>query len=147
MDEKDHEILRMLQDSFPLNPEPYKTIGDKLWVDEVSVISRTARMIQDGTIRHFGPFFDSRKLGYSGTLAAMNVPRDKIEEVAGILNNFAEVTHNYLREGTPNMWFTVIAPSKAQRDSIIDQIRQKSGISKVDLFPSRRMFKVKVDLD
>ena len=54
MDEKDREIIQLLQDKFPLVSEPYKEIGDKIWMDEVSVISRIAKMIQDAT-RHFGP--------------------------------------------------------------------------------------------
>jgi siroheme decarboxylase len=46
----------MLQDAFPLDPEPYRVLGDKLWIDEVTVISRVARLMQDGVIRHMGPF-------------------------------------------------------------------------------------------
>lgn len=147
MDDKDREIIRMLQDSFPLCPEPYKVIGDKLWIDEMAVISRIARMVQDGTIRHFGPFFDSRKLGYVGALAAMEVPADRVEEVAAVLNGFAEITHNYLRDGAPNLWFTLIARGTERRESILQEIRTRTGIAEIKVFPSRRLFKVKVDLD
>lgn len=147
MDEKDHEIIRFLQDSFPLDPEPYRIIGDQLWIDEVTVISRIARLMQDGTIRHLGPFFDSRKLGYSGTLAAIQIDDDKIDEVAQFLAGFPQITHNYLREGTPNMWFTVIAKTREERDSIIVRIKDHAGVSHVDVFPAKKFFKVKVDLD
>ena len=124
MDEKDREIIQLLQDKFPLVSEPYKEIGDKIWMDEVSVISRIAKMIQDGAIRHFGPFFDSKKLGYIGCLAAVNVPDDRVEAVAAVINKFDEVTHNYLRDGVPNLWFTVIAQSAERRENIC---RNKKG--------------------
>lgn len=147
MDDKDHEILQMLQGKFPLDSEPYKVIGDKLWLDEVSVISRIARMIESGAIRYLGPFFDSRKLGYKGCLAAADVPAADIERVAAVINSYNEITHNYQREGSPNVWFTVIAPSVERRDEILAQIKSRTGVDKIQIFPSKKLFKVKVDLD
>lgn len=147
MDEKDREILQMLQGSFPLDSEPYRVIGDKLWLDEVSVISRIARMIQSDAIRYLGPFFDSRRLGYKGCLAAMNVAPEQIEKVAAAMEGFSEITHNYLRDGSPNLWFTVIAPSIERREEILAAIKKMTGIDEIMVFPSKKFFKVKVDLD
>ena len=146
MDEKDHEILQMLQNGFPLVSEPYKEIGDKLWIDEHSVISRIVRLLQNGVIRYVGPFFDSRKLGYKGCLAAINVPEERVEEVANVINQFDEVTHNYLRECNPNMWFTLITDSKEKQKDIIDKIKKETGIDEILIFTSKKYFKVKVDL-
>mgnify|MGYP003319636275 FL=1 len=87
MDDKDREILQMLQGNFPLDSEPYKVIGDKLWIDEHSVISRVVRMLQNGDIRYVGPFFDSRKLGYKGSLLAINAPEDRIDEIEIVDND------------------------------------------------------------
>lgn len=147
MDEKDKDILNLLQNKFPLDPKPFKILGDKIWLDEVSVISRTARMVQNGVIRHLGAFFDSRKLGYEGALAAANVPDQDIEKVAKIINDFEQVTHNYLRDGNPNMWFTVIAKNNEERQKIIDEIKQKSGLYEILVFPSKKLFKVKAVVD
>lgn len=147
MDEKDREIIQMLQSDYPLNSEPYKVMGDKLWMDEVSVISRIARMIQSGTIRHLGPFFDSRKLGYTGCLAAASVAEADIDRVAEVINSYNEITHNYLRGGSPNMWFTIIAISEKRRDEILAAIKKRAGLEEIMIFPSRKLFKVKVDLD
>jgi DNA-binding Lrp family transcriptional regulator len=146
MDEKDREIIQLLQDKFPLVSEPYKEIGDKIWMDEVSVISRIAKMIQDGAIRHFGPFFDSKKLGYIGCLAAVNVPDDRVEAVAAVINKFDEVTHNYLRDGVPNLWFTVIAQSAERREEIFAEIKKEAQIDEILTFSSKRTFKVRVNL-
>ncbi|MFZ5951737.1 MAG: Lrp/AsnC family transcriptional regulator [Candidatus Rifleibacteriota bacterium] len=147
MDEKDREILQMLQGRFPLDSEPYKVIGDKLWMDEVSVISRIARMIENGSIRYVGPFFDSRKLGYKGCLAAIDVPESEIGKVAEVINQFPEITHNYQRKGTPNVWFTVISCSEERREEIFAKICAETGVKEVMKFPARKFFKVKVDLD
>lgn len=146
LDEKDRELLRLVQESFPLDAEPYRVLGDKLWIDEVSVISRLARLTQEGVIRHVGPFFDSRKLGYTGVLAAMEVSAADVDRVAAVVNAVPGVTHNYLRDGSPNMWFTLITPDEEKRGKILAEIRAKTGIQEILLFPSRRMFKVKVSL-
>ena len=146
MDEKDHEIIQILQNGFPLVSNPYKAIGDKLWIDENAVISRVVRLIQNGTIRYVGPFFNSRKLGYSGCLAAIEVPENRIDEIASVVNRFDEVTHNYLREGTPNMWFTLITDSPERQEQILNTIKSETGIDKILIFTSKKYFKVKVDI-
>lgn len=146
MDDKDREILQMLQGNFPIDSEPYKVIGDKLWIDEHSVISRIVRMLQNGDIRYVGPFFDSRKLGYKGSLLAINAPEDRIDEIAEVINQFPEVTHNYLRDGNPNMWFTLITNSPERQTEILEKIKSETGIDKIFSFPSKKYFKVKVDL-
>ena len=146
MDEKDHEIMQILQNGFPLESEPFKVIGDKLWIDEHAVISRIVRLIQNGVIRYVGPFFDSRKLGYKGCLAAIDVPQERIDEVAEVINRFDEVTHNYLRDGSPNMWFTLITNSPERQQEILNTIKAETGIKDIMLFSSKKYFKVKVDL-
>ncbi len=146
MAEKDKEIIRLLQAGFPLVPEPFKEIGDKIWIDEVAVISRLARLMENGTIRYLGPFLDSKAMGYNGSLAAMDVSPSRVAEVAKILEKFPEVTHNYLREGSPNLWFTIIAKSVERRDAILEEIGQRTKVEKVLLFPSKRVFKVKANL-
>ena len=146
LDDKDKEIIRLLQGEFPLTSEPYRVIGDKLWIDEYAVISRIVRLVQNGVIRYVGPFFDSKKLGYKGLLAAVNVPEERIDEVAEVINQFPEITHNYLREGTPNMWFTIIANSEERRNEIITKIKSEAKVDEVLTFTSKKYFKVKEDL-
>lgn len=147
MDEKDREIIRLLQNGFPLEPEPFKALGDKLWIDESGVISRLARMMQDDMIRYVGPFFDSRQFGYVGALAAMEVPAGRVDEVAAILAEHHEITHNYLRDGSPNVWFTIIAKDEARKQAILDDIKSRGNIASIQLFEARKMFKVRMDQD
>ncbi|HNW35076.1 MAG TPA: AsnC family transcriptional regulator [Candidatus Ozemobacteraceae bacterium] len=147
MDEKDREIIRLLQNGFPLEAEPFKALGDKLWIDESGVISRLARMMQDEMIRYVGPFFDSRKLGYVGALAAMDVPAERVDEVSAILAEYHEITHNYLRDGSPNIWFTVIAQDESRKNIILNDIKKRGRIESIRLFPARRLFKIRMDQD
>jgi len=147
MDEKDREIIRLLQNGFPLEAEPFKALGDKLWTDETGVISRLARMMQEEMIRYVGPFFDSRKLGYVGALAAMDVPPERVDVVSAILAEHHGVTHNYLRDGSPNIWFTIIAEDEPRKNAILNDIKKRGRIETIHLFSARRMFKIRMDQD
>jgi len=147
MDEKDQEILRMLQKGLPLVAEPFKAIGDKLWIDEMSVISRLVRLRQEGIIRHIGAFLDSKKLGRKGALVAMQIDEAHIPEVAKIALEIPEITHNYVREGSPNLWFTVIAKDESERDAILARMSKAAGGAKPRVFTATKVFKVRVNLD
>ena len=76
----------------------------------------------------------------------MDVPEDRIDEVADMISSYSEVTHNYLREGHPNIWFTLIAESDEAIRDILEEMSQKSGIQPIHNLPARKMFKIKVDL-
>ena len=76
----------------------------------------------------------------------MNVPDDRVEAVAAVINKFDEVTHNYLRDGVPNLWFTVIAQSAERREEIFAEIKKEAQIDEILTFSSKRTFKVRVNL-
>jgi DNA-binding Lrp family transcriptional regulator len=146
-DAVDKKLLSMIQRDFPLVPEPYRELGVALGVPEEEVLARLQALMESGVIRRLGGVFDSRKLGYSGALCAMNVDKERIREVAGVVNSFTGVTHNYLREGFFNMWFTVLAPTGAKLGEILDEIRERTGIREILTLPSENIFKIRVNFD
>lgn len=146
MDNKDREIINFISRyGFPICSEPFKEIGNKLWLDEVSVISRIVRMLQTNEIKHFGAFINPYKLGYKGYLVAMSVPTHRIDEVANVVNSIEQISHNYLRDDVINMWFTVVVKNEEELKQIINFITNKTRIDKFWIFPTKRVFKVKVD--
>jgi DNA-binding Lrp family transcriptional regulator len=103
--------------------------------------------VEQGVIRDVSPVFDLRTLGYASTLAALDVPPDRVEEVAALVGAPPEVTHNYLREGRPNLWFTVIAESPEAVQAILGVIEREAACGPVHNLPATRMFKAKVVFD
>ena len=77
----------------------------------------------------------------------MNVAEERISEVAGVVNSFAGVTHNYLREDVFNMWFTVLAPTRARLEEILGEIRTRTGIQDILTLPAENIFKIRVSFD
>lgn len=147
LDYFDRELLNIVQSGFPVTREPYKELAEILGTMEEDIISRLKRLIDNGTIRRLGGIFDSRKLGYTGTLCAMKVPEENIDSVAGIVNGYNGVTHNYLRNHEYNMWFTVLARGSGELAKILGEIRAKTGVEDLINLPAVRMFKIKVNFD
>lgn len=147
LDYTDRKLLNLIQTDFPLVPEPYREIGEVLGIGEDEVIGRIRLLLENGVIRRLGGIFDSRKLGYTGTLCAMRVAEDRIDEVATVVNSFPGVTHNYIREHSFNMWFTVLAQSKEKLDEILDKIKENTGIEDIITLPAENIFKIRVKFD
>lgn len=146
IDGLDALILNRMQGDFPVSEDPYAEIGLAIGVSGEEVLLRVRGLVERGVVRKVGPFFDARKMSYVSTLCALHVPEEKLADVAALINAYPEVTHNYLRAGMPNLWFTVIAESKTAIQKIIGEIEEKGGVGPVRDLPASRMFKVKVDL-
>jgi len=145
MDTIDKQLLNLIQSDFPITSEPYKEIGLQLGISEAEVIQRLTNLKTNRIIRRIGATFDSKKLGYQSTLCAMKVEKERLDEVAKIVNSYPGVTHNYLRNHDYNMWFTLITESEKEQNDILREIQEKSGITDLLNLPAVRFFKVRVD--
>jgi DNA-binding Lrp family transcriptional regulator len=99
-----------------------------------------------GIIRRLGAVLDSRALGMVTTLAAADVEPGAVDQVASLIDRFHEVTHSYLREGRPNLWFTLVAASQEAIDAILGEVRAFPGVLSVDEFPATKVFKLGVSV-
>lgn len=142
MDKKSKDLLNLIQSNFPLEPRPFLKIANELNITEKQVIDTIKELKDDGYIRRIGGIFDSRKLGYYSTLCAIKVPEDRINEVAEIINNNRGVTHNYIRNHSYNMWFTVIAPSINDVKIFLNDIKIKMHIEDIIELPVEKLFKI-----
>jgi len=147
MDEIDKKLLNLLQNEIPIDKRPFQLLGEKLNITEEEVLRRINKLKKEGLIRRVGGIFDSRKLGYTSTLCAAKVPSHKVDKVTKIINNYAEITHNYIREDEYNMWFTVITFSKENLYKILEEIKINTNLQDIISLPSAQYFKVRVALD
>ncbi len=137
-------LLEAAQQGLPLVPRPFQALADQLGATEEEVLALLARLQDEGVIREVSAFLDPRRLGYRSTLACMTVPPERVDEVAAVLAAMPEVTHNYLRDHEQNMWFTVIAPSEAAVQRLLDDIADRTGCGPVHNLPAEKMFKIRV---
>lgn len=134
MDELDRRLINSLQGGFPLSERPFAEAAARLGCEEAMLIGRIRRLLGQGTLTRFGPLFDAAALGGAFTLCAMRVPQAEFERVAGIVNAFAEVAHNYQREHALNMWFVLAAERPEGIPAAIQRIEAATGLRVLD-FP------------
>jgi DNA-binding Lrp family transcriptional regulator len=146
MNNVDRQILTLINESLPISERPYRTLAEALGISEQEAIDRIRKLRDSGVIRRIGAVIDPKSIGWHSTLCAADVPASLLDEFAALVGGYGEVTHNYLREGHPNCWFTVIAPSEKRLLQIISEIEQKLGITLYDL-PARKVFKIRVAFD
>ncbi|MBN1931598.1 MAG: AsnC family transcriptional regulator [Desulfobacterales bacterium] len=147
LDDIDRAILNRIQSNFPITQRPYLRIADDLSLSEKDVLKRIAWLKEKGFIRRIGGNFIPEKLGFVSTLCAARVPEDKIETFAQVVNCYPGVTHNYQRDNKFNIWFTFIAPSRAEIEKNIKNISQKTGITEIINMPATHVFKIKAHFD
>lgn len=146
MDALDRKILSLLTDALPLGERPFLAVGEEIGIPEVEVIERVRRLKEQGLVRRIGAVIDPRALGWHSTLCGVQITEERIDEYAAVVNAYPEVTHNYVRTGEPNCWFTLIAPDEVRAREIIREIGEKLGTAVLDL-PASRTFKIKVSFD
>ena len=152
LDETDRALLAELEAGFPLDGEPYQRLAERLaggaaMAENASaddLADRTAGLIDRGVVRRLGPIFDSRGLGYTTALVAAAVPEQNLDELAEAVNALPGVSHNYLREGPYNLWFTLAARSREQIARTLADLRQRTGLSAIHEAPALRRYKLRV---
>ncbi len=147
MDKLDKEILNEIQWTFPLVPRPYSEIAKKFGVSNEEIMQRLRTLKESGVVRQLSAIFDTRKLGYKSALVAMAIEPEKLELVANQVNKHPGVSHNYERNHEYNLWFTLAVPPGSELKSEIDKFSKLSGIKKIRLLPTIKLFKIGVKLE
>ncbi len=127
------DIINNSQKGFPLTSRPYQAITEQLAkvsieTCEEDVFNAVNELNSEGILSRVGPVFDHKKAGAS-TLAALAVPEKDLDKIAGIVNQFDQVNHNYGREHSYNLWFVVTASDMIALNSTIANIELLTGLS------------------
>jgi DNA-binding Lrp family transcriptional regulator len=84
------------------------------------VISRVGAVVKPNTVG-------------ASTLVAMQVPPQRLEQVAGLVSREPLVTHNYEREHALNLWFVVAGASAEAITATNRRISRQTGLDVVEL--------------
>jgi len=142
MDQLDRRILTDMQTAFPVAERPFDALAERLGLPPDDLLVRVRRLASVGVIRRVGPVFDSERLGYVSTLVAARVPRERVEDAAERVNRLPGVTHNYERQGTYNLWFTLTAPLKDGLEATLASLRNLRGLEDIQSLPAEARYKI-----
>ncbi|KIL99976.1 Heme d1 biosynthesis protein NirG [Paramagnetospirillum magnetotacticum MS-1] len=133
MDEIDRAIINTLQGGFPICDQPFAAMAEPLGLTAAQLLARIIKLKADGIISRFGPMWHAERMGGELTLAAMKVPQERFDEVAGIVNSHPEVSQNYAREHALNMWFVVATEKPGRKAEVLAGIEAGTGIPVHDM--------------
>jgi DNA-binding Lrp family transcriptional regulator len=149
LDRVDTLILNLLQDDFPISPRPYRELARRLAessgveLSETELLARVNALRDSRHVRRLGAILDSAPLGYRSTLCAVKTPDRLIGRVTALINQRPEVTHNYVRAGDLNVWFTFCHHDRRRLDELLAELRSVEGLGPVLELPARKVYKIR----
>ncbi|MDY6909464.1 MAG: Lrp/AsnC family transcriptional regulator [Thermodesulfobacteriota bacterium] len=147
MDNENRLIMDRLQRSFPIDPEPFRCLGERLGLEEGEVIGRIGELKRQHRVRQISAIFNTGALGYQSSLVAMAVPEDCLDPAVRAVNAYPGVSHNYLRPASYNLWFTVAVPPGRSLESVVETLSIRAGGWPTLILPALRKYKLAVVLD
>jgi len=139
LDATDRAILNRMQDALPIKPRPFAGVAADLGLTEDALVARIQSLREAGAITRFGPFYDAEAMGGAFCLCAMQVPGDRFDAVAALVNAHPEVAHNYERDHRLNMWFVLACERPDQIEQAAALISQQTELP-ILLFPKEYEF-------
>ena len=134
LDDKDKNLISILQENIPLESRPFKKIGERVGLGEEEVVDRIRKMSDNGVLKRLAPLLHHRKAGFEANgMVVWQLPRDREDETGLRLSQYDEVSHCYLRETGPewkyNLYSMVHAKSEDELEKrvekMVDEIEPK----------------------
>lgn len=137
----DKLLINSMQSDFPLSSTPFDDLSVQLGYSAGDVINGVTSLLDRGVITRFGPLFNIEQLGGVFSLCALEVPTERFDQVAELVNAYPQVAHNYQREHQWNMWFVLATETAEELEATFEEIVRSSGCPGLNL-PKEQEFYV-----
>ncbi len=144
MQEFINKTLTLLQKGIPLIKRPFAKLADELRSTEEDLILVIKKLKDDEIIREIAPVFESSALGYESTLVACEIDESRIDKIVMFINEHPGVSHNYKRESSFNLWFTLTLPKDVSFEDTVSVFAKQDGVKRILDLPKERMYKIRV---
>lgn len=121
MNEKEKQVIRILNDDFPLVSNPWQEMAKQAGMEWTEFLSIAKNLKEKGIIRRFGAVLRHRAVGFSANaLYAGAVPTEKIDAAGKVFAADDAVTHCYSRRMASDWAYNFYAMFHASnRDELI----------------------------
>lgn len=101
-----NKLIKAIQKGLPLDSlDPYKKIAIELGVSEDEVLTSIKSLIENKTIKRFGPVLRNRQVGFNqNAMTTLKIVPEKISDLGAKISSFEFVTLCYEREAMPDVW-------------------------------------------
>lgn len=146
IEDTDIPFVRAIQLNIPFCARPYQAIGEKIGMDENSVIEKITDWKKRRIIRRWGAIVRHQKIGFDhNAMGVWNVPSDQIDEYGMKIAAYDDVSHCYTRKSAPgwayNLYSMVHGTSDDACIAAIKRIADEVGLTDFDTLFSTHEFK------
>lgn len=110
--EQEKELVRVLQDGFPLVERPYEEIAQKAGWQEADVIRTLNDWKEKGILRRISAYIRHQRAGFKANgMGVWDIPEEQLEEIGNRMSTSPMVSHCYARPKTekfPYRLYTMI---------------------------------------
>ena len=140
-------LLNRIQKDIPIVQRPYEVLGQELGLSEAEVLSMLGDVKESGVLRQVSAIFDTRTLGYQSSLVAAVYDEDQLDAGAAMINAHPGVSHNYRRNHSFNLWYTIAVPPESDLEAHVQRLHELSGAKLTRLMPTLHLYKIGVEFD
>ncbi len=142
----DIAVIRELQGSMPVIPEPYQPTADALGLPVERLLEHLEGMRERGALRRVAAILYHRRAGFSANgMGVWKVPEERIDEIGPRMAAYRGISHCYRRPTYPDWPYSVFTMahgrSKEECDAILDRIAEETGIQDRAVLYSSTEFK------
>lgn len=148
MDKLEVDALMELQYRFPLTPQPYLEVAQRIGVGFNTLKRLVEGLKRRGVIKRLGFNINYKASGKVAALVAARAPGVVKEELRLALLRDPEVTHNYVRDHeTYNVWFVVKRRSVDELMKSVKEVAERAGVEDYLVLLGKRTYKLSVKFD
>jgi len=147
LNDQDYRLIAEIQGGLPLTSHPYAEIGERIGLDEKSVIARIDAMLESGIIKRLGVVVRHHELGYTANaMVVWDVPDERLNEVGEKLAALDCITLCYQRprrlpDWPYNLFCMIHGQERKKVLAYIDRLVSSEGLAEIPhkvLFSGRR---------
>ena len=139
-------LLNEFQRDFPLCARPFAELAERLDCREARVLEMLRDFVERGVVSRVGAVFAPRTIGASA-LVALEVPEQRLEQVAAIVSSHPGINHNYEREDRLNLWFVAAARTEDGLRQVVAEIDAASGCAPALMLPLLDEYRIDLGFD
>jgi siroheme decarboxylase len=138
-------LLSNFQHDFPLLDRPFLTIAGQLALSEQAVLRSLRQFRKAGPLSRIGAVW-ARGAGGAAALCALQVPPERLEQVAAEVSREPAVNHNYEREHEWNLWYVLTGVDANEVRTTADRLAHVADTPALFL-PMVRAYRVDLGFD
>ena len=116
MDQKDLDLLKIVQDGVQLTMRPYQVLGDQVGISEQEVIERLRALQEAGIIRRFAATIGHRALGIvANAMIAWKAAPDEVDKGRRAICQESMRSPTATKERSPRNGLIIFTPWYTQK--------------------------------